>query len=237
MPKLNLSEHVNALFEGVNVSEEQKTKVETIFESAVGSILEEEKSKLEAEVESKVSSLAEEYAKNQDQVIKKYLEYVIKEWRDENQVAIESGVKVELAESLFNGMKTLMTEHNVVMPEDGVDIVKEQQSEIDKLKESVNELKSKELELVEEITIRDKEKALTEAAAGLSETQKEKFIKLSEKIEFKQLDTYQESLKIIRESYFKESQEGSEDNSGKKNINESVDPTDRMAQLLNVYSN
>jgi len=237
--KLNLSEHVEALFEGVEVSDEQKAKMETVLEAAVSSVVADEKAKLQEGFDAKVDELVEAKTADIESVVSKYLDYVISEWVEDNKLALESGLKVEMAESFFDGMKSLMAEHNVSVPEGKEDVLANQEAEIAKLKESLNESKARELELAGEIKSRDQENLIGEASEGLTDTQKEKFAKMIEGIEFKDADTYKEKLGIVRESYFK-----AEDGKGKKeeksslteDADKDLDPVQaRLNRIRNPY--
>ena len=231
--KLNLSEHVNALFEGVEVSDEQKAKMETVLEAAVTSVVAAEKLKLQEGFDAKVEALVEAKSSDIESVVNKYLDYVITEWVEDNKLALESGLKVEMAESFFDGFKSLMAEHNVSVPEGKEDVLVTQEAEIKKLKDSLNESKAREIELTSEIESRDLENLIGEASDGLTDTQKEKFAKMIEGIEYKDSVKFKEKLGIIRESYFK-----SDD--GKpalvENLNENLDPQQsRLNRIRNPY--
>lgn len=236
--KLNLSEHVDALFEGVEVTDEQRSKMETVLEAAVSSIIKSEKVKLQESLDAKVDALVEARVTSNEETVSKYLDYVIKEWVEENKLAIESGLKVEMAESLFNGMKSLMVEHNVNVPEGQENIVTSQEAEILKLKENLNDSKSKLIELSGEIEARDRLAIFDEASKGLTDTQKEKFSSLAEDIEFKDSEKFKQKLGIIREGYFKSGEEDPVD--GKKTLKEEVLPSAdprqaRLDRIRNPY--
>ena len=238
--KLNLSEHVNALFEGVEVSDEQKAKMETVLEAAVTSVVATEKLKIQEGFDAKVEALVEAKSSDIESVVNKYLDYVITEWVEDNKLALESGLKVEMAESFFDGFKSLMAEHNVTVPEGKEDVLVTQEAEIKKLKDSLNESKAREIELTGEIESRDRENLIGEASDGLTDTQKEKFATMIEGIEFKDSVKFKEKLGIIRESYFK-----SDDGKGKpadtkpaliENLNENLDPQQsRLNRIRNPY--
>lgn len=236
--KLNLSEHVEALFEGVEVSDEQKAKMETVLEAAVTSVVAAEKAKLQEGFDAKVDELVEAKTADIESVVSKYLDYVINEWVEDNKLAVESGLKVEMAESFFDGMKSLMAEHNVAVPEGKEDVLANQEAEINKLKESLNESKARELELAGEIKSRDQENLIGEASEGLTDTQKEKFATMIEGIEFKDKETFQKKLGVIRESYFKagDGKKEEEKSSLNEDADKNLDPHQaRLNRIRNPY--
>lgn len=202
--KLNLSEHVEALFEGVEgVSDEQKTKMETVLEAAVTAIVAEEREKIQEQVDAKVQELVESKTDEMNEVISKYMDYAVTEWMEENKVAVESGLQVEMAKSFFEGIKQVFVEHNVDVPEGKEDLVASYEEKITALEGKLNESTAKVIELGDELDSRDQAAIVAECAEGLTDTQKEKFDQLVEGIEFKDSESFKAKVQTIRESYFK----------------------------------
>lgn len=237
--KLNLSEHVTALFEGVEgVTNEQKTKMETVLEAAVASIVTQEREAIQESVDNKVNELMEAKTAELDDTVSKYLDYVVTEWVEDNRIAIESGLKLEMAESFFDGMKQLFVEHNVEVPEGKEDLVASYENTITELEGKLNESTAKVIEMGSELEGHTKAQIVAEAADGLTDTQKEKFDSLIEGVEFSDESAFASKVQTIRESYFKS--EGVPP-AGKTSLNEDINANDdpvaaRRASLLNPYS-
>jgi hypothetical protein len=199
---------IASIFEGEEFSEEFKNKIALVFEAAVNeevsnktlSIQEEIEQVLEEELNEAIEARMSEIVENVD----KYLDYVVGAWMEENEVAIESGIKVEIAESLMNGLKTLFAEHNVEVDEDTVDIVSVLEQKVQDLEESANDLVNENIELHRNIVSIQAEKVFEEMTEGLSENQKERFKILSEKLDIDDLYEYSENLQVIKESFFGE---------------------------------
>lgn len=199
---------IASIFEGEEFSEDFKNKIAVVFEAAVNeevtnktsSIQEELYASFEEEITESLNVKMSEIVENVD----KYLDYVVNEWMEENQVAIESGIKVEIAESLMNGLKTLFTEHNVDVDDETVDIVSSLEEKVQDLENASNNLVNENIELQKQITSIKAEKVFEEMTEGLSDNQKERFKILSEKLSVEDLEEYSENLQAIKESFFGE---------------------------------
>ena len=197
---------VASIFEGLDLSEEFKNKMTVVFEAAVNeevankteTIREELEERLESELSEAVESKMEEIVENVD----KYLDYVVAEWMEENTLAVEAGIKVEMAESLMNGLKDLFTEHNMEVEEETFDVVAGLEEKIAELEEGANGLVSENIELQRAISAMQAEKVFEEMTEGLSENQKERFRVLSEKLDVEDLEDYGNNLQVIKESFF-----------------------------------
>lgn len=238
--KLNLSEHVETLFEGVEgVTDEQKTKMETVLEAAVTSVIATEKQAIQEAADARVEELVEAKSVEMESTVSKYLDYVISEWMEENKLALESGLKVEMAESFFDGMKALFVEHNVEIPEGKVDLVASHEAKIAELEDKLNESTAKAIDLSAQLDEVAKAQIVAEAAEGLTDTQKEKFDALVEGIEFGSAEQYATKVQTIRESYFKKGEEEQSklDESKQHLTEEHDDPVARrIAMLRNPYA-
>lgn len=201
---MNLSEHVNTLFEGVeSVTDEQKQKMETVLEAAVSSIVADKEQELQESFDQKVKEKLDEQISEIDQINKKYVDYVVSEWMEENKLALEAGIKLEKAQAFLDGMKELFVEHSVAVPEGKEDIVTAQEAKITELEEKLNESSNKVIELSNTLRESTKTDIISDVAKGLTDTQKEKFEGLVEGIEFGDAESYKSKVKTIRESYFK----------------------------------
>jgi hypothetical protein len=199
---------------GDDLSEEFKEKTVTIFEAA----LHEKISKLEEEFEEAYSEkLAEEVEEITETLVKKidsYLEYVVNEWIEENKVALETGYKVTVAESLIAGMKDLLESHNLELEESDLDAVEEAEAALSESKEKYNDLARKYLEIKEENTLLEQRLAFASLTEGMTDTDAERLATLAESIDTDDIEEFTTKLEMIKESYF--------DKSGKKYLAEDV---------------
>jgi hypothetical protein len=208
---VDVAEDVAAMFKGEELSEEFTSKATTIFEAAVVSkvneILENVTVDMEAEMEAAKEEIKEDLAKEVDG----YMSYVAEEWVKENELAIEQGIKNEIMENFMAGLKDLFTENYIDIPEEKVDLVDEMAAKINELEEQFNEQVEKNIELKAEIAESVKDKTLAKTAEGLTESQAIKLASLAEGVEFEDAETYAEKLETIKENYFGEEVELSEE--------------------------
>lgn len=200
--KVDMSEHVNALLEGEELSEEFKAKATTIFEAAVKQKMEEEIARLEeayiATLNEKIEEIQESLTANVDD----YLNYVVEQWVGENEIAIESGLRTELTEEFITGLKNLFEENYIDLPEQKVSVVEELSAKVEELEQKLNEEIETNVTLNKMLGESKRVESLNAITEGLTTTQAEKLKALAEGIEFTTLDQYQEKLMTLRESYF-----------------------------------
>ena len=201
---LDMSDDVNALLEGENLTEEFKQKATTIFEAAVMSrievIAEEVEKQLVEQFESAVEEIKEELAGKVDE----YLNYMVNEWMEQNELAIENGLRSEIAEDFIGGLRNLFIEHYIDIPEDKVDVVSEMAGKVAQLEDALNEQINKGIALTKELNEQRKVEAVYEACEGLTQTQVEKLKSLAEGVEFTTEDEFASKLDTLKSSYFKE---------------------------------
>jgi hypothetical protein len=204
MPKLNVKEDVEAMFDGQDLSEEFKENVSTLFEAAVSAKLIAETARLEEEFETRLS---EEIAIFNEEVTSKldtYLDYVIENWMKENEVAIESTLRNELTSEFVEGLKNLFAEHYINVPEDKVDVLEAMAEKVAALESKLDESISENVELRNFVVEGHRKEIFEEIASDLALTQQEKFAALAEGIEFDgDLNIYSKKLMIVKENYFK----------------------------------
>lgn len=201
---------VDALFSGEGLSEEFKNNAKAIFEAAVLAKVEEQKAALDEEYNTKLAEEAQEFATNLVDKIDEYLEYVVSEYMEENKLAIESGIRAELAEDFMLGLKNLFTEHYIDLPEEKVDVVAEFADKVEKLEEQLDKIIGEKKSLSDELNGLKKDKIVGEVSEGLSEVQTEKLKSLAEGIEFVSEEDYKEKLALTKKKYFTESTESKE---------------------------
>ena len=212
---VELDESISAMFEGMDLSEEFKSKVTLVFEAAVNEsaavkaakMNEEYSTQLDEEMKSSIDSTVNGLVENLDS----YLDYVVEEWMTENEVAIEAGIKVEMAESLMDGLKGLFEEHNIAINEDTVDVVAELEEEVEGLKTDANARIDENIALQKEITSLQAGKVFVEVTEDLTLTQQERMKVLAEKLDFNNIEEYTANLNTLKESFFAEAKAVTED--------------------------
>jgi hypothetical protein len=208
MPKLDSKNHwledVQAIFQGEDLTEEFRDNVATIFGAAVEARVIAESVRLEEAYEAKLN---EELAIFNEEVTSKldtYLDYVVEQWMKENEVAIESTLRNELAEEFVEGLKSLFAEHYINVPENKVDVLEAMADKVAALEEKMDEVISENVELKNFALEVQKEEIFEEVASDLALTQREKFGALAEGIDFDgDLETYGKKLMIVKENYFR----------------------------------
>jgi len=199
----DFSGDLDALVESeATLSDGFKDKAATIFEAAVKSKLSEEIARIE---ESYGEELAEEIASTKSDLVEKidsYLNYVVENWMSENQIAIQSGLRAEIAENFMNGLKDLFVESYVEVPESKVDLVDDLAEQVEELETALNSQTSKNIEMTEELELFQRYEVIREHAHGLAETEVEKLAALAEDLDFIDEETFSAKVKTIKESYF-----------------------------------
>jgi len=236
LASVDVSEDVSALTEGEELSEEFKTKASTIFEAAV-------KSKLRSEVEriesAKTQEVAEEVNKVQSELTEKvdaYMGYVVEEWMKENEIAIERGLKGEIAEDFISGLKSLFEEHYIDVPDEKYDILGSQSEKIDGLEAKLNEQIEKSAELKKANNQLVRESVFAEVSSDLADTEAEKFKSLAEDVDFTDEDSFRSKLDTLKESYFPKATTVAESVDSESESSESYDTTGAMSAYMSAIS-
>jgi hypothetical protein len=197
---------IESIIEGEDLSEDFKSKITLVFEAALNeevskreeTIREELTASLDATLEEAVTEKLDTISENVD----KYLDYVVTEWMGENEIAIEAGIKVEMAESLMSGLKNLFVEHNVAVSEETVDVVESLEGQVSDLEDKANGLVNENIDLQKEIASFKAAKVFDGLSEGLSENQVARLRTLSEKLDVEDVPAYAENLQVIKESFF-----------------------------------
>ena len=201
--EIDVSEDVDALVSGDDsLSEDFKEKASTIFEAAV-------KSRVRSEVERIIEEVAEEKKVEmetfKDELTEKvdtYLNYVVDEWSKENELAIERGLKGEIAEDFISGLQQLFQDHYIDVPDEKYDVLEAQSDKISELEGRLNEEIQKNVEIKEANSGLVREQVISEVSEDLADTEVEKFKTLTQDIDFSDEDTFKEKLNTIKENYF-----------------------------------
>jgi gas vesicle protein len=199
----DFSQDLNALVaEEATLSEEFKEKAEIIFEAAIKSKLAEEIDRLEEKYN---EELAEEVESTKAELVEKvdsYLNYVVENWMDENKVAIQNGLRTEIAEKFMNSLKDLFTESYIEVPESKVDIVDELAETVDELEGQLNASIASGIEMQEKLEVLQRDAIIREHSTDLAETQIEKLKSLVEDVDFDDWDSFSTKVLTVKESYF-----------------------------------
>ena len=236
--ELDVSDDINALVAGEELSEEFQEKAKTIFEAAINSKVAKIEEALEAD---HIKALTEEVAEFKNELTERvdsYLEYVASEWMQENQLAVDQGLKGELSESFMTGLKGLFEEHYVSVPEDKYDVLESMVNKLDEMEEKLNEQIDKNVSLNKRLAESTSDGILSEVSEGLAVTQKDKLASLAESVEFETENDYREKLITLRNSYFPTKQVASAQSDGSDFITEEnapeVQATGSMANYLST---
>ena len=200
---IDVSEHVEALMTGEgDLSEEFKRKAATVFEAAVKSKVRSEVERMEedykTELEENINTTKEELTEKVDT----YLNYVVEEWMKENELAIERGLKGEIAEDFISGLKQLFEDHYVDVPDEKYDVLEAQSDKISELESKLNEAIEQSVQLKKNNAGLVKEQVVSEVSSDLADTEIEKFKSLIEDVDYSDEESYREKLATLKESYF-----------------------------------
>jgi len=231
---VDVSEDVDALLSGsdAELSEEFKEKAQTIFEAAVKAKVAEQLDAINEAAQADFDAKLEEARGELAEKVDGYLNYVVEEWVKDNALAIERGIRTEIAEEFMNGLKNLFVENYIDVPEEKADLVEELATKSDDLEAKLNEEFEKNVAMKKELDAIKAENALAEAVVGLTNTQADKVKALAEGVEFETIDQYREKLETIKESYFpKVRATGAE----KEDIVDAPQ-TESLSESMSVYS-
>ena len=197
-----VKEDVAALVNGEDLSEEFKQKAEIIFEAAVMNRVKQEVAKLDEAYEQKLVEQVEQIKEGLVEKVDGYLNYVVEQWIEQNEIALESGMKSDILESFVGGLKNLYAEHYIEVPQEKFDVLGALEEEVATLKAQLDEQLETNVTLNQQVATHRVAEIVTELAEGLVETDKEKFYSLVEELEFEGVESFQKKAQTIRESYF-----------------------------------
>lgn len=199
-----LHEMIAALFGDTELSEDFKAKTVTIFESAVHEKVEAVRAELEEEFEAELVEQTEAIVEELTEKVDSYLDYVVENWMKENEVALETGYKVQVAESLFANIKSLVLEHNLDIDEESVDAIAEMEEEVAQATARYNEVFEEMVALRQDKEQLEKNAAFVHFTEGMIATDVERFKVLSEGVSYESVVDYAKKLETLKDSYFSE---------------------------------
>jgi len=222
---LDVDSMLEALFAGEeNLTETFKGKAKTIFESAVKARVKDIATSLEEEANNRVEAIVEKTKEELTESLDDYLGYVVEEWTKENQIAIDRGIKSDIAESFMMGLKNLFESHYIDMPDHKYDMVESTKEHSEKLEAKLNAEIQNNVELNKQLKEAQCVKIFNNASDGLADTEKETLAKLAEGIDYDTANQFAQKLQVLKESYFR--------NKVSKN-----DPTGEVEELWEENSN
>lgn len=200
------------LFDGnEDLTEDFRNKASSLFEAMVVARVSNEVAIIEDRLVEEAAELMEEYKSELVEKVDSYLGYVIENWIEENQLAVENGLRSEIAEDFIDGLKTLFAEHYIDVPEEKYDVLGEMQAQIDELASKLDETIAANVELHDTNTELMKESVFSVVAEDLAKTDAEKFKSLVADVEFENAEIFEEKLTVIKENYFPKSRPLSEE--------------------------
>ena len=234
---IDVSADVEALTKDEDLSEDFKTKAATIFEAAVKSKVNEAKEKMTATYAEKLKEEVETTKSELVEKVDSYLNYVVEEWMQDNKLAVERGIKGEIAEDFIGGLKKLFEDHYIDVPDEKYDVLEDQATKIENLEKKLNEQIEKNVELNKNNGELKKEEIIAKSSEELTAVEAEKFNKLAEEVEYSNEEDFRTKVKTLKESYFGKKEESSSDidDVAVAGGAESVDPAD-LSNSMAAYT-
>lgn len=205
----SVKEDVAAMLDGFELSEDFKVQASTLFEAAVASRISEERVALEEEFQAKETELQESFEQAKAELIEEvsdkvddYLSYVVKEWMEANQVAIEQSLRTELTEDLIGNIKRVFEESHINLPDEQVSVVEQLAAQVEELEDKLNSVLDENITLTSALEESARKEIFDQVSEGLAMTQVDKFRSLAEGVDFSDADTYASKLQLVKEQYF-----------------------------------
>jgi len=199
--EVDISSQLNSIF-GEDLSEEFKTRATSIFEAAVIARVNSEMEEVTTALEEQTAEQLVEFKEALVEKIDGYLNYVVEQWLEENALAVETGLRTEIAEDFISGMKNLFKEHYIEVPEEKYNVVEELTNSTSELKDQLDESISKNVDLSRQLAAVTRAQILDEQTRDLADTEADKLKKLVEGVDFDSEDLYREKVSVIKENYF-----------------------------------
>ena len=233
---INVKEDVAALVDGEGLSEEFKNKAATIFEAAVKSKTREEISRIHEDMTGEFEVKLEESVDTLTEKVDTYLNYVVETWTKENELAIERGLKGEIAEDFISGLKQLFEDHYIDVPDEKYDVLEAQSEKIAELEEKVNSVMEQNISLTTVKSGLVREQVISEACEDLTDTEIEKFKSLTEDVDFADEESFKAKLDTLKESYFPKTivEQTFDDEDG--GTAQDIDTTEAMGAYMSAIS-
>lgn len=232
--KADIAEHMNALFEGSELSEEFKEKTALIFEAAVQEVAEARVAQLEEQFKEQIDEAVDQLTEELVEQIDGFLDLVVEQWMEDNAVAVENGLRSEIVGNFINGLKDLFSEHYIDVPDEKVDVLGEQAQAIESLQSEVNKLMEANIELQKANKDMAREIVIENVCYDLTQVEKEKVKALAENVEMVSEEEFVEKVKALKESYVKK--QAAPVQEGVQLDNTPVQPTVQLSEAMAAYT-
>jgi len=190
---IDLSSDVKALVSAdADLSDEFKEKAATIFETAVKTRIKEQEAKLKIQYDEKLSKESETIKGAMAEKVDAYLNYVVEEWMKENELAVERGIRTEIAEDFITGLKGLFKEHYIDVPEEKYNVLDDLTGQVKDLEDKLNEQIEKNVNLSKDVSESKRESLVASVSEDLADTEKEKFASMAENVEYDSAEKFAE---------------------------------------------
>ena len=234
---IDVKEDVNALMSGDDsLSEEFKNKAATIFEAAVKSKVRGEVERIHDEVAIEKETEMDTFKDELSEKVDTYLNYVVEEWIKENELAIERGLKGEIAEDFISGLQQLFEDHYIDVPDEKYDVLEAQSDKISELEDKLNTEIQKNVEIKESNSELVREQVISEVSEDLADTEVEKFKSLTQDVDFSDEESFKEKLNTLKESYFPKQRPTSDSDDETDGSAQDVDTSDAMKSYMTAIS-
>ena len=199
---VDVSDDVNALLEGTELSEEFAEKAKTIFEAAIKAKMSEEYDKLVEHFANELDKQVAAARAELSEEVNGTMNYAIGQWMESNQVAVDRGIRNEITEDFIAGLKNLFEEHYISIPDDKVDAVEGMADTIREMEERLDEQVKANVKLQNRLNESAKKVIVNTVSEGLVDTQKDKLATLAEGVDFVSEEEYTKKVKALKRSYF-----------------------------------
>ena len=233
---ISVKEDVEALVDGEDLSEEFKEKAATIFEAAVKSKIRSEVERMSKDYHDTKEQEIDTFKEELTEKVDTYLNYVVEEWTKENELAIERGLKGEIAEDFISGLKQLFEDHYIDVPDEKYDVLEAQSDKISELEGKLNTEIQKNVEIKESNSELVREQVISEVSEDLADTEVEKFKSLTQDVDFSDEESFKEKLNTLKESYFPKQRPTSDSDDETDGSAQDVDTSDAMKSYMTAIS-
>ena len=234
---IDVAEDVEALVgDEDDLSEEFKTKAATIFEAAVKSKVRIEVDRISEEMKTEFDNNIDSYKEELTEKVDNYLNYVVEQWSKDNELAIERGLKGEIAEDFISGLQQLFTDHYIDVPDEKYDVLEAQSDKISELEDKLNEQIEKNVNLKESNDVYMREQVIAEVSDDLADTEVEKFKSLTEDVDFTDEESFREKLETLKESYFPKVAVDNKSHDENDDPAQDIDTTGAMSAYMSAIS-
>jgi len=222
--------------EEATLSDGFRDKASAIFEAAYQSKVGAEIDRLESEYAQNLENEVSEIQNDLVEKVDSYLNYVVEGWMKENELAVQTGLRTEIAEEFMNSLQSVFKEHYIEVPEGKADLIDDLADQVAELEEQLNKTTEDNIRLHESAQSFEKADIVRKASSGLAVTEAEKLASLVEDVEFEDSETFENKVKVIKDSYFKQEVSESTDEADAVVGNDESTPVE-ISETMSAYTN